>query len=631
MHLPILAPDGAAADRRSPESLRRSSVGDVCWHGVRVLLLLALILGLHRIAEQRARRPQAAVEAAELLPHVQRSLPQAAGLNRLGESQADESQANAGQWLEVVDGQGSSLGGVATTSPEADSVVGYSGPNNVLLVLDGEQRVVGAELLRSGDTRDHVALVLRDASFWQQFVGRQWGEDSASWMRHVDGVSGATLTSLAIAEAVALRMSGQRLNLRFPTPPTLAEAQALAPQAEHLAEVQWHGQPAWQVTDGAGELLGTLVRTGNLVDAVEGYQGPTEVLLWFDTSGILQNLKLRSSYDNEPYVGYVRQEYSFWPIFKKRDVASLARIDLEAENIEGVSGATMTSLAVAQTIQAAAAKLQTQPAQPSGPTEARPRRAWNWSLTELATAGLALASLPFSRWRHRGKRLPRLVWQITCLLVLGLAAGNLLSLALLAGWTRGGVPLHLAPGLVTLLTVSLVWPVVSKSNVYCDQLCPHGILQQWMLPWRRRGQAARSQAARSQADSAGRVAAGAGQGYQPQLGRWVRGGLRFTSYLALAAAVGWLVWEWPLPLAALEPFDAYAWRVGWSASCAVWAASLLLAWWRPMAYCQWACPTGRALDVLRRARRRRSGWWLELGLAVAVACVWCLPVGVVAQ
>ncbi len=596
MELPTIQPLPVPGGPTRPLA-NRDHRFDAAWHALRIALLVVLLIGLHRLSvSRRATMSTAPIDNAELLKEVQQDLPLAAGLRGLAESAV----------LEIVDAQEMVIGTLATTSPKADSVVGYSGPNNVLLILSNDQIVVASRLLSSGDTLDHVGLVAGSAHFWEQFVGRRWGSDNNHQWSKVDGVSGATLTSLAIAEAIALRMSGQRLNLRFPESPTLAEAQALVSETMELVACAWHGQDAWQALDASGQALGTIVRTGNLVDSLEGYQGPSELLLWFDNDEILRNIKLRSSFDNQPYVGYVQQEYSFWPLFKKRSLESLANIDLEAEKIEGVSGATMTSVAVAQTVQQAADRLlEKSTSDAFGTIDTQGTRVWNWSRTEIATAILALASIPFSRWRMRGHRGPRLLWQVVCVLVLGVAAGNLLSIALFAGWTRGGIPTHLAPGLATLLTVALVWPAVGKNNVYCDQLCPHGIIQQWMLPWQR---------------SAKRTAKSVGPGSLKRI--WLVRGLRWTSYGGLLAAFGWIVFEWPIALAMLEPFDAYAWRIGWSLSCVVWIASLLLAMWRPMAYCQLACPTGRALDILRRSRRGRTSWLVEGVLIVALGVVW---------
>ena len=59
-----------------------------------------------------------------------------------------------------------------------------------------------------------------------------------SQLRKLDGVSGATLTSLAIAEAVVQRLGGVPRSLRFPHPVTLEEVGAVLPAAAELrAEV----------------------------------------------------------------------------------------------------------------------------------------------------------------------------------------------------------------------------------------------------------------------------------------------------------------------------------------------------------------------------------------------------------
>lgn len=606
MTLPTIQPHPSNA-KWPGQAAPRSQPYDSAWHSLRVVLLLVLILSLHRLSASRSAFENALLlDHPQLLAEVQKVLPLASSLRPL----------DADGLLEILDAQNERIGALAATSPRADSVVGYSGPNDVLLILDSNQTLVACRLLSSGDTQDHVALVVDNAQFWQQFVGRTWGSgvdvSATNQSFQVDGVSGATLTSLAIVEAIELRMSGQRLNLRFPNSPTLAEAKSIAPETTELVACTWHGRDAWQPRNQNAEVLGTLVRTGNLIDSVEGYQGPTELLLWFDTNDVLRSVKLRSSYDNQPYVGYVRQEFSFWSLFKQRSLTSLATIDLEADRIEGVSGATMTSIAVAQTIQMAAERLLQESSSSTAPkADVRASRKWNWSLTEIATAAIALASIPWSRWHQRGRRLPRLLWQAMCLLVLGIAAGNLLSIALFAGWTRGGVPLHLAPGLATLLAVSLAWPVAAKSNVYCDHLCPHGIVQQWLRP-----KSVRALTRLQGKDSASEA------GSRSHLNRWLATGLKWTSYTGVLSVFGWVAFQWPIELSAMEPFDAYAWRVGWSASCLMWIVSIIMAIWRPMSYCQLACPTGRLLDVLRRSRRTRTSWWVEGALMAAIASVW---------
>jgi polyferredoxin len=175
----------------------------------------------------------------------------------------------------------------------------------------------------------------------------------------------------------------------------------------------------------------------------------------------------------------------------------------------------------------------------------------------------------------------------------------MVSQALLVGWTQAGVPWRFAPGLVLLVATALLVPVATRRQVYCHHLCPHGAAQQLLK---------------------NRVP------YQLHLPA------RATRLLATLPA--WLlVWvllvalcHLPFNLAALEPFDAYLFRLaGWSTiavAVAGLAASLVL----PMAYCRFGCPTGAVLNFLRlqgpgdRFGRRDALALVVLALAIVVRC-----------
>ncbi|QDV24685.1 FMN-binding protein [Aureliella helgolandensis] len=598
--LPIINPNAPAPRTVLRSSVRRRGWGDAWLHTLRIALLCGLIGGLQQISTLRSQSETQGLG----LSHVVGQFPSA---REMGIASEDGLR-------NVRDASENSLGWVATTSPEADRIIGYSGPNNVLIAVDEKRRITGLELLSSGDTQEHADLVRRDEDFWQQFVGQAWEELAGLEM---DGVSGATLTSLAIAEALALRTTGKRLSLRFPDPITLDDARLVCPKCTQLQRVERGSLQQWEMYDASQQLLGTLVRTGPLVDSVEGYQGPTELVMWLsspDADGVpgnmltanslLEKVKIRSSYDNEPYVGYVRQEYGFWPLFAGRSLKSLGGIDLEAEKIEGVSGATMTSLAVAETIGLAATRIQNL----VGPQKKALARGWNWSVTELATAVVAVLSLVWCRSHWRGRKWPRRLWQLGCFVILGIGTGNLLSIALFAGWTTAGVgPMLFAPGLAVLLAVALVSPVLLRQNVYCDHLCPHGALQQWARPLRVRIPHFCRPLPTLWGTSISRLAVRA---------------LKLSRGLVILAAIFWTVTETSIALTWLEPFDTYAWKVGVSASIVIWLLSLLLVLWRPMSYCQLACPTGHVLGMLKSARRTRHSLWIDVPLLAVTMVVW---------
>ena len=105
--------------------------------------------------------------------------------------------------FQIFDAQKKPLGHLAQTAPQSDDSIGFSGSTNVLLAFGPDEKVVGLEILESGDTKEHLDAVLEDNAFLATFEGRTVEELSQGI--EVEGVSGATLTSMAITEGIASR------------------------------------------------------------------------------------------------------------------------------------------------------------------------------------------------------------------------------------------------------------------------------------------------------------------------------------------------------------------------------------------------------------------------------------------
>jgi polyferredoxin len=170
----------------------------------------------------------------------------------------------------------------------------------------------------------------------------------------------------------------------------------------------------------------------------------------------------------------------------------------------------------------------------------------------------------------------------------------MLSQAMLVGWAGSGVPYQSAAGLTLLTVAALAVPLLSKSNVYCSHICPHGAAQQLLkdrLPWRLHLSK-----------------------------RWQR---------VLGVLPGLLlVWVVIVPMAGLgklgfslvdiEPFDAYVFRVAGWATLSIAVVGLVASLFVPMAYCRYGCPTGALLGYLRYNRRSDR---LSARDAVAALCL----------
>ncbi|WP_461506391.1 FMN-binding protein [Rhodopirellula baltica] len=554
----------ADASRQQPASRQTTAWRGRGLHAIRI----AMLIGLLGCLPSPHQRSETAVRPT--LEQVQQLEPAARAIA----DTADES----GRWV-ISDSDRIPLGSVARTLPEANALVGYRGPTEALLLLDQQHVVRSAAVLQSHDTDEHVDAVKNSPAFLQQFSGLTWdGTLADGSVPKIDGVSGATLTSLAMAGGILKRLGTAPGSLVFPDPLTLEEARIFFPDATKI-----HGERIAVVLADNETRLGYLIRTGAFVDDEIGYQGPTSTLVALDLEQRLLRPKIRHSFDNEPYVDYVRQERSFWKRFEGMTLEKLAALDPPAEEVEGVSGATMTSMAIAYTLPRFATELLADEEWKTlGQTPFQKRlHALRESIqtTRLSNADIAtlvaLALLPLLiRFGAMRQTWLRRLWLFAVWLVIGLYAGNLLSLALLAGWATSGVTWQLALGLVALAIVSVVIPPTRRGNPYCNHLCPHGAAQQLIRP-------------------------SSGSRRKWKLPSWFFRPLGLLPAMTLLLVYLALLIRPATDVSFVEPFHGYLWHLAsWSAIA--WTISTLaIAFFVPMAYCRLGCPTGRLLDWLR--------------------------------
>jgi NosR/NirI family transcriptional regulator, nitrous oxide reductase regulator len=480
----------------------------------------------------------------------------------------------------VLAADGSVLGYITQTYPNSADIIGYSGSSNLLLALDENQRVKAVRLLSSGDTLDHVAEVVQHRPFFSQFKGLELGQPVS---QQVHGVSGATLTSAAMAESILRRLGTEVPSLRFPEEVTLAEAQQLVPEARSMRQSS-RFPAGLELLSASQESLGTVLRSSPAADGVSGYQGPTECLLLLDHSGTqLRKLLLRRSYDNEAYVGYVTGDRSYLSSFTRFSMEQLSTLNFQAEGIEGVAGATQTSYAVAEGLRLRAAahlaSLQS------------PATAWfsslHWRLADGVHLALLLTAALMAFSPLRGIVWLRRLHHAVLVLTLGAWLGEMLSLGLYTGWSQHGAPWRSAPGLVLLGSVALLAPIITRRQLYCHHICPHGALQTLVM-----------RLARWQWQPKGRVAL------------W----LERLPYALLALLWLSVASRWGWNLGGFEAFDAYVWRVAGVSTLCIAVLGLIFSAFTPMAYCRYGCPTGALFKLLRYAGQE-DHWSLRDWLA----------------
>jgi hypothetical protein len=399
---------------------------------------------------------------------------------------------------------------------------------------------------------------------------------------------------LAVLVAIAWVIRAHHILLRIEgdAPISLAELTPLYPGAAELRPDPGERRGLW-VHDAKGKMLGYVVRTLPDAALVVGYRGWTDTLVAFDPALHVLGVRLRDSQDTKEHVGDVRDDRYYLKTWNGKSWDEVAGKTPEQFGIEGVSGATMTSMAMAEGIMRRLANTNAALAIKPPPV----RLTWrDGGLIAIILAGIVLSftGTHGRRWLRRG-------FQILVIVYVGFLSGDLLAQSLIAGWTAGGVPWRSAPGLVLMLAAALAVPWTTGKPLYCQHLCPHGAAQELL-----HGLAPKRWRLHLRKD----VAAGL---------RWLPPGL-------LIVVLVTTMWLLPFDLAHLEPFDAYLIKSAGIATITIAVAGLAASLFVPMAYCHYGCPTGALLNFIRahgpadRFGRRDATALCLLALAVTLAC-----------
>jgi len=543
-------------------------------HGLRVSIFVAILLLIHWQYEKTT------LAASDFAPTV-------AGLRTFFPAAAT-TEPRSDNTIAVLAEDRTLLGTTLQTSPHSDHIIGFSGPTNVLVAFDAEDRVLGFEILSSGDTREHLRQVESNQAYMNSLNRQRRGElrDPAS----ADVVSGATLTSLAIRESILHRLGGSSdsvRSLRFTEPLKMEDLIEIFPAGATLTEAE--DAPArWQVFDPSGEALGSVIRTSPAADNTIGYQGPTDSLLCFGGDGKLAGLVIGKSYDNEPYVGYVRDDAYFRSLFNGKTLSELTAIDTEL--VEGVSGATMTSMAVTEGMVLAAVSAQKQEREAAKQTAIK---AYRPKVHDVGTAIVIVLAIAIGMTSLRSNARLRVIFQLVLVVYLGLLAGNLVSQAMLVGWARHGVPWKAALGLALLSVAAFAIPIATRRNLYCTHLCPHGALQQLVRNRIR---------------------------MKFRLPTQVKFFLAMIPAMLLAWCVIVAMTSIGFSLVDIEAFDAYLFRIAGWATLTIAIGGLIASLFVPMAYCRYGCPTGALLQFLR-FNAASSRWSVRDWVAASYLCL----------
>jgi len=363
--------------------------------------------------------------------------------------------------------------------------------------------------------------------------------------------------------------------------PTLDELKAAFPGADKYIE---HDKPFhhWIAENASGSVAGALFLTTDLPPDMRGYVGPVPVLAGMAEDGTLKRLVVMPNNETPYYMKRVEGS-GFFERFSDRKVTG------GFENVDTVSGATITSRAVVGDIAGASVLVAEKLFSIETPVETKT----GGMVVNTIIFAFALTIALAARIRYRNKSLKWISWVLS-IAVSGVWLAIPLSFAHISKVFEGYLP----PPSNTTLVVLLLWTLATTvvwGPVFCGYACPFGAAQE--IVWR-------AVPCRKWSISAG-------------IGKWMRT-FRWVVLFILVVAV------FPIGISEAAGFEPYPYlfdnlhRLIFREQSASFSSGLVFAIWAypifvlamsakfKRFWCRVFCPTGACLSLLS-VRRRLKG------------------------
>lgn len=319
----------------------------------------------------------------------------------------------------------------------------------------------------------------------------------------------------------------------------------------------------WQIYDGEGAHLGALIDSRPYGQNNYGFGGPTPILIATDTEYKVLGVEIVDHNETPSYIKLVTRKGFFnqWNDLSLREALQ--------KPVDVVSGASMTSNAVAATFHARIARL-------TDVEKQKDKDYGRW--ISIACALLLTAIALYAYFRPAVMKAYR-IWLLgACVVVLGLWQGIFISLASMEAWLSNGVSLGVHFVLFFLFILSVLLPFFTGKAFYCTWVCPYGAAQEL-----------------------------SGKIIRKKI-RLPQSLLRFLSGMrpyVLLVVMLLLLLNVVSDLSPFEPFAAFKWRSASAVVLILAGLFLVVSAFVPRAWCRFFCPTGELLDLPRRWNVKR--------------------------
>ncbi|MGF1756745.1 FMN-binding protein [Photobacterium sagamiensis] len=205
-----------------------------------------------------------------------------------------------------------------------------------------------------------------------------------------------------------------------------------------------------------------------------GYGGPLSVSVKIDEkSRKIVEVDLLQHKDTPAYIARLERKH-FLRQFKGKALNSDFLVDID---IDGISGATYSTKGINLAVRDAAHQVASQLDMPK-PWQARP---FNFSIKDVVLTLVIIAAIFSKKVPRQYRKGYDLVMSVVVVATMGFWLNSSLSLNAFGSLFLGYLPdWHSHPGWYILMSSVLASLLFMGRNIYCNQLCPFYIIQQWL-------------------------------------------------------------------------------------------------------------------------------------------------------
>lgn len=207
----------------------------------------------------------------------------------------------------------------------------------------------------------------------------------------------------------------------------------------------------------------TVINTTNIAKDIKGYGGPVPLEIYLKDDKISDIVILKNS-ETPDFLKIIEEKNMLgqWKELKVDDAIS--------KKVDGITGATLTSVAIERGIQKGLKYSKTANIESATSSDGILSVKFIITLLVIFAAILIPSFIKNSKYR--------LIQLILNILILGFWSGSFISYSLMVNYLSNGVDIISSIIPLLMLVIAFIFPLFGKKSHYCNWVCPLGSLQE---------------------------------------------------------------------------------------------------------------------------------------------------------